>query len=156
MMLAVACAVACAADPASYDDDRGVEETGCSPADCESGLRIALVTTVFTPGAYTVSSRGDGVEAVCDFVIGGIEDGCDGGPCMLEDECDAVANLSFPPHSVVVQVAPDAPEVVEVVVSRGRNQVFADTFVPSYQTFTPAGPGCDPVCEIAEAQVDIP
>ncbi len=153
----LACALGCAAEPDGFEDDQMVDATGCSEASCESGLRIALVSNVFTPGGYTLSSVADGVESVCGFVIGGQEDGCGPqGPCLLEDDCGAVASLSFPPHSVVVQVGPGAPEVVEVVVLRGGSEIAGSTFVPTYQTFAPAGPGCEPVCEVASAQLDIP
>lgn len=133
------------------------EATGCGDGFCESGLRVALVTPVFTPGAYTFVSSADGVESACDFTIGGLEDGCGpGGPCLLSDDCGAVASLSFSPHSVVVQVGPGAPQNVEVVVYRGGSQIAGSSFAPAYQRFEPAGPGCEPVCEIASAQLDIP
>ncbi len=138
-------------------EDETPDATGCGDGFCESGLRVALVTPVFTPGAYTLASTADGVESACDFVIGGLEDGCGpGGPCLLDDDCDATASLSFPPHSVVVPVGPGAPEFVEVTVYRGGSQIAASTFAPAYQIYEPAGPGCEPVCEIASAQLDIP
>ena len=133
------------------------DATGCGDAFCESGLRVALVAPIFTPGGYTLALSADGVESACDFVIGGLEDGCGpGGPCLLEDDCEAVPSLSFPPHSVVVQVGPGAPERVEVAVYRAGSQIAGSTFFPAYQVFEPAGPGCEPVCEIASAQLDIP
>lgn len=154
--LAALSSVACASESPPFVDDDAVAETGCGDASCQDGLSIALVTPVFTPGAYTVSSVSDGVEAVCSFVVGGTEACGPDGPCMLSDDCDAMASLSFPPQSVVVPVGPDVPEVVEVVVLRGGEEIAVATFAPDYQTYAPAGPGCDPICEIASAQLDIP
>lgn len=150
-------AAACVSEEARLDeDDELVEATGCGDASCQDGLSIALVSPVFTPGAYTVSSVADGLESVCGFVVGGTEECGPDGPCLLSDDCDAVPNLSFPPQSVVVSVGPNAPEVIDVVVLRGGEEVAAATFAPDYQTYAPAGPGCDPVCEIASAQLDVP
>ena len=156
VVLALA-AVACAPDdPGAEEDDVFVGETECGDASCQDGLSIALVSPVFTPGTYTISSVADGLESVCGFVVGGTEECGPDGPCLLSDDCDAVPNLSFPPQSVVVSVGPSAPEVIDVVVLRGGDEVAAATFAPDYQTYAPAGPGCDPVCEIASAQLDIP
>lgn len=133
------------------------DATGCSDAFCESGLRIALVTPVFTPGGYSLALSADGVESACGFVVGGLEDGCGpGGPCLLDDDCGVIPSFSFSPHSVVLQVGPGAPERVDITVYRGGSQIAGSTFVPAYQLFEPAGPGCEPVCEIASAQLDIP
>lgn len=149
--------LACSAPRAPIADDERTDETGCDDAFCESGVKIALVSPVFTPGAYTLSTVADGVESVCNFVVGGVEDGCDiDGPCLLEDDCGAFPNLTLSPHSVLIQVGADVPEVVDVVVLRGGTEIAAVTFAPEYQTFAPAGLGCEPVCEVASAQIDIP
>ncbi len=138
-------------------EEQTPEATGCGDAFCESGLRVALVTGVFTPGDYTLASSADGVESACDFLVGGLEDGCGpGGPCLLDDDCGALANLSFSPHSVVVPLGPGTPQWVEISVYRGGAQIAASSFAPTYQVYAPAGPGCEPVCEIATAQLDIP
>ncbi|MCR9159172.1 MAG: hypothetical protein ACE37F_09365 [Nannocystaceae bacterium] len=154
--LVVVALAACAQQERAFDDEAPAEETGCDDASCQDGLSLALVSQVFTPGAYTVSSVADGVESVCEFVVGGTEACGPQGPCVLSDDCDTAANLSFPPQSVVVSIGADAPEFIEVVVLRGGAQVAAATFAPAYQTYAPAGPGCEPQCEIASAQLDIP
>jgi hypothetical protein len=154
--LALAMAGCASEGRTAADDDVFAEETGCSEASCQDGLSVALVSPVFTPGAYTISSVADGLESVCGFVVGGTEECGPDGPCLLADDCDAVPNLSFPPQSVVVPIGPNAPDVIDVVVLRGGEEVAAATFAPDYQTYAPAGPGCDPVCEIASAQLDIP
>ncbi len=157
-MLVLAALVGCSTAGSESGEDPAVSvATGCGDATCTSGLRIALVSSVFTPGAYTVSTVSDELESVCGFVVGGSEDGCGiEAPCLLEDDCDADVNLSFPPHSVVVTVGPGAPAVVEVVVLRGVEELVSSTLVPAYQTYEPAGAGCDPLCEVASAQLDLP
>ncbi|MGH1344866.1 MAG: hypothetical protein ACRBN8_25115 [Nannocystales bacterium] len=149
--------LACAPQSGLVLEEEMPDATGCDDAFCKSGLRVALVSPVFIPGAYSFVSSADGVETACDFVVGGLEDGCGpGGPCLLDDDCDATANLSFSPHSVVVQVGPGAPELVEVTLYRGGSPIAASSFAPGYQIYEPGGPGCEPVCEIASAQLDIP
>lgn len=157
-MALIACVLGCAPDPEVEDADAlTLEATGCGEAACESGLKIALVSAVFTPGAYVIATASDGVEEVCSFHVGGVEDGCDiDGPCLLEDDCGVLPSFTLSPHSVSVQVGPDAPQVVDVVVLRGGTEIAAATFAPEYQTYAPAGPGCEPVCEIASAQLDLP
>ncbi len=157
-MLILAALVGCSSNAESDDEDEDdvSEATGCGNATCSSGLRIALVSSVFMPGSYTVSTRADGRESVCGFVVGSPEDGCGlEALCLLQDDCDADVNLSFPPHSVVVTVG-DAPEVVDVVVLRGGTALISTTLVPGYQRYEPAGAGCDPLCEVAAAQLDLP
>jgi hypothetical protein len=156
--LTLAVLVACSPAASGSGEGGAVSEaTGCGDATCTSGLRIALVSLVFTPGAYTVSTVADELESVCGFVVGGSEDGCGiEAPCLLDDDCDADVNLSFPPHSVVVTVGRGAPEVVDVVILRGGQELVATTLAPAYQTYEPAGVGCDPLCEVASAQLDLP
>ena len=138
------------------EDDDVPDTTGCDDAFCESGLRIALVTPAFLPGAYSLILNADGAESACAFVIGGLQDGCVEGPCLVDDDCGVIPNLSFPPHSVVVPVGPGAPQRVTISVLRGGQEIAASTFSPTYQILEPAGPGCEPLCEIASAQLDIP
>lgn len=150
-------AIACAPETDLMLEEEFPDATGCSEAFCESGLRVALVTPVFTPGAYSLALRADGVETACDFVVGGLEDGCGpGGPCLLDDDCGVIPSFSFSPHSVVVQVGPGTPERVDITVYRGGSQIAGSNFAPAYQLYEPAGPGCEPVCETASAQLDIP
>ena len=155
-MALIACVLGCAPAPEAEQEEM-VADTECGEASCHSGLQIALVSNVFIPGAYVLATVSDGVEEVCRFAVGGVEDGCDAdGPCLLADDCGVLPSFTLPPHSVLVQVGPDAPKVVDVVVLRGGTEIAAATFAPEYQTYAPAGPGCEPVCEIASAQLDLP
>lgn len=167
-VLGVGCASAPAAEPALPEEpaptDPGAvgaeadeEQLVCTKMGCGSGFRVALDVDVWPSGRYvfTVESDGGG-RTVCEggLPLNSCELGgnikCDGGEGpnprgvqIGEFGCDLPAGKQRWDNIQIEGV----PKSVSVSIQVNGSDFASASFTPEYETLTPNGVKCGPVCE---------
>lgn len=115
---------------------------------CQSGFTISFQSSQWSPGAYRVEIEADGRKIVCNASIP-LPKGNPGNVC---DAADVMLGLSGSELPVTSQSLSEVrfdgtlPAQVRITVQRDATLLAERTFVPSYKTMQPNGPGCEPTC----------
>ncbi|WAS97959.1 hypothetical protein [Nannocystis punicea] len=132
----------------------------CTEIGCIGGLRIELQPSSGWPaGDYTFAFALDGVPVTCKGALP--LRACDAGPSLTCDVPDRVqigeSGCALPPeqHGFADIQIPSSPAAVQLEIRRGEETIYAGDITPTYVESRPNGPGCEPVCRGATAQVAI-
>ncbi|HWO07916.1 MAG TPA: hypothetical protein VNN80_00510 [Polyangiaceae bacterium] len=134
------------------------DEQLCTAAGCTDGFTIHLVANEpLRDGSYEVAVTLDGVSVTCEHVIGGFargpEPSCSSG--RLRSTL-SIHNGGAPPNpnapnAILLDVA-STPAVAVIEVRHDGTLIAQQTYNPTYQTISPNGPECGPVCDVAPLQ----
>lgn len=133
----------------------------CTEIGCLDGLQIALKKeTPWPAGAYTFDFTVDGAPVRCS---GALPLGpCDAGPSLT---CDVAERVVIGESGCALPAAeqgfsdvrvPGAPAEVAVTITHEGAPLHQSTLKPTYVESRPNGPGCDPVCRSATAELALP
>lgn len=130
----------------------------CTEMGCIGGLRIELQPNAGWPaGDYTFAFALDGVPVTCKGALP--LKACDAGPSLTCDVPDRVqigeSGCALPPeqHGFADIQIPSSPAAVDLKIMRGEETIYSGNIAPTYVESRPNGPGCEPVCRGASAQV---
>ncbi len=126
---------------------------GCTEIGCTSGYVLVLqpVDSLFQQGRYDVHLTPEGEEtSSCFFVVTNSTIECASGHCITQESCNAVYMVGYiyPDKVYIGYPVINASLVVEV--KRDDVTITRTTFDPSYEIVQPNGPGCPPVCQVAQ------
>lgn len=139
-------------------------EAGCSSKQCTLigcgppfEIRFQSIGGRWSPGTYTVSVTADGTTGACEVALPSASCQTSPAECTPDRDWDILGfGCALPPdeHSISgIVFGRTTPAMVDVVVSGDGRQLAEETFVPSYQTTQPNGPGCGDTCFGAPAGV---
>ncbi|MBA3548329.1 MAG: hypothetical protein H0T76_17750 [Nannocystis sp.] len=149
---------ACAAkSPAATDPGGKV----CTQMGCINGLHLNLAkVTPWTAGAYTFVLELDGAAVTCTGALP--LPACDQGSAL---RCDVEGKVqigesgcALPPEQhgfSDIQISGE-PTTVKLTIKREDQQLHSGELTPTYVTSRPNGPGCEPECRGAHAEVALP
>jgi hypothetical protein len=123
-------------------------------------LSLVAGADVFDAGQYDVTFVIDGEVEACRFALQ-TADACGLDPvCVVESPgsgCEGPQmqfNFVILPHTISFLVGPEG-NLVQVDVERDGQSILSQTLVPSYEDYAPNGPDCEPVCRVAQAQLQL-
>jgi len=111
----------------------------CTVLACPPALRI-IYSTSLTPGAYTVEISSPLGNSICSVTIAA-------GAAPTQTCTGTLTGVTVGPTEMSVA---GTPANIAVQFDRGDVPVATGSFVPSYETTQPNGPGCPPDCTTAE------
>jgi hypothetical protein len=157
-----ACLFFCACSKGQIEPtDPGGGGKMCTEIGCIGGLRIELkATSGWAPGEYTFTFALDGAPVTCTGSLPLRP--CDAGPSLACDVPDRVqigeSGCALPPeqHGFADILVPSSPAKLELAIRRDGQQLWAGELTPTYVESQPNGPGCEPICRGASAQVPLP
>ena len=131
----------------------------CTLAGCTNGFLIHLVAAEpLRDGTYDLEVTLDGVVTTCRHVI---EDGQEASAAecnrrsLMHSFATSYNGGALPnpdaPNAFVINLF-DAAALVTLRVSRDGAPLVEQTYEPTYQTNTPNGPECGPICNTAPSQ----
>ncbi|NUO52208.1 MAG: hypothetical protein HOV80_25425 [Polyangiaceae bacterium] len=131
----------------------------CTKAGCMSLLRISMSPEAPKPGTYSVAVAAGTTSATCEVVFpypacGTPATKCSGTlPLMaIEEGCELPKDKqTFPKLGVG-----EAPEEVQVTISRDKTKLFDKKVKPTYEDVRPNGPKCAPVCQTGTVEIPWP
>lgn len=133
----------------------------CTEIGCIGGLRVELKAPGgWPPGSYTFGFALDGVPVVCSGALP--LRACEAGPSLTCDVPGRVqigeSGCALPPeqHGFADILIPSSPAKLELSIQRDGQPIYAGSITPTYGVSQPNGPGCEPICRGATAQVVIP
>lgn len=133
----------------------------CTEIGCVSGLRIDLQKAgAWQPGAYVFTFELDGSPVRCSGALP--LKACDAGPSLTCDGEGRVqigeSGCALPPdqHGFSDIQLLGSPAKVRVAIARDGQELHSAELAPTYTESRPNGPGCEPVCRGASAQVAVP
>ncbi|TVQ87237.1 MAG: hypothetical protein EA397_18130 [Deltaproteobacteria bacterium] len=127
----------------------------CTQIGCESGLTVEIEGIESWPaGDYVVRASVDGESVQCEGSIPlnpcdqGYTFTCSDGVARIsESGCDLPEREHGLSH---VHFLADAAREVSLRIERDGELLGEQTFEPSYETFQPNGPECEPTCRQAQ------
>ncbi len=133
----------------------------CTKMGCVSGLHVNFAkVTPWTAGAYTFALELDGAAVTCTGALP--LPACDQGPAL---RCDVEGKVqigesgcALPPEQhgfSDIQIFGE-PAKVKLTIKREDQQLHSGELAPTYVTVQPNGPGCEPECRSANAEVALP
>ena len=149
---------ACAAPSPGSSDPGGKV---CTQMGCIDGLHVNLAkVTPWTAGNYTFALELDGTPVTCTGALP--LPACDQGAAL---RCDVEGKVqigesgcALPPEQhgfSDIQIS-GAPAKVKLTITREDQQLHSGELAPTYVTSRPNGPGCEPECRGANAEVALP
>lgn len=134
-------------------------EEACTDVGCSDGFVLTLLPEGdrFPVGSYKVRMTPTvGPMEECGFEILDDPDDCPAGPCVGDQDCNAIYVVGvFSTDRVLISYPVlEGPLLVDVLVDnspRASFQVDAD-----YTTHRPNGENCPPECLQADAQIEVP
>jgi len=149
---------ACAAPSPGSSDPGGKV---CTQMGCINGLHVNLAkVTPWTAGNYTFALELDGTPVTCTGALP--LPACDQGAAL---RCDVEGKVqigesgcALPPEQhgfSDIQIS-GAPAKVKLTITREDQQLHSGELAPTYVTSRPNGPGCEPECRGANAEVALP
>ena len=149
---------ACAAPSPGSSDPGGKV---CTQMGCINGLHVNLAkVTPWTAGNYTFAFELDGAPVTCTGALP--LPACDQRPAL---RCDVEGKVqigesgcALPPEQhgfSDIQIS-GAPAKVKLTITREDQQLHSGELAPTYVTSRPNGPGCEPECRGANAEVALP
>ena len=149
---------ACAAPSPGSSDPGGKV---CTQMGCINGLHVNLAkVTPWTAGNYTFAFELDGAPVTCTGALP--LPACDQGAAL---RCDVEGKVqigesgcALPPEQhgfSDIQIS-GAPAKVKLTITREDQQLHSGELAPTYVTSRPNGPGCEPECRGANAEVALP
>jgi hypothetical protein len=142
-------------------DDGGDGTKVCTMIGCVDGLRIDLQAGGgWAPGQYTFEFALDGAPVRCSGALP--LRACEDGPSLTCDVPDRVqigeSGCALPPeqHGFGDIYIPSGPAQVELSITRDDQPLLSRvTLSPTYTETQPNGPGCEPICRGAAAQITL-
>jgi hypothetical protein len=133
----------------------------CTEIGCIGGLRVELQpASGWAPGSYTFTFALDGAPVTCTGALP--LQACDAGPSLTCDVPGRVqigeSGCALPPeqHGFADIMVPGSPAKLELTITRDGQQLYAGGITPTYVESQPNGPGCEPICRGATAQIPLP
>jgi len=149
---------ACAAPSPGSSDPGGKV---CTQMGCINGLHVNLAkVTPWTAGNYTFALELDGTPVTCTGALP--LPACDQGAAL---RCDVEGKVqigesgcALPPEQhgfSDIQISGE-PAKVKLTITREDQPLHSGELTPAYVTSRPNGPGCEPECRGANAEVALP
>lgn len=149
---------ACAAPSPGSSDPGGKV---CTQMGCINGLHVNLAkVTPWTGGNYTFALELDGTPVTCTGALP--LPACDQGAAL---RCDVEGKVqigesgcALPPEQhgfSDIQISGE-PAKVKLTITREDQPLHSGELTPAYVTARPNGPGCEPECRGANAEVALP
>ena len=130
----------------------GCSTKTCTLIGCGLGFEVDFRPTdgQWPAGTYSITVTADGTTGACDVTLPLAPCTSSSSSCqgtrdwnVIESGCGLPTNQ----HAIAGMVFSQArPMTVAVVVSRGGQQLAAETFAPTYVTSQPNGPDCPGTC----------
>jgi hypothetical protein len=158
--------------------DEDIFGHGCTEIGCGDGVHITLHTPEdqWPAGAYAIDFTVDGQEHACELSIpadlpteahGYVELGCQPAfdasltaktVCTEQRTNDAISQSCQPVAGAWILEASfyGVSEALRVEVRRDDETLLDETMQLEYTASRPNGPDCEPVCEQARVELDIP
>jgi len=158
-LTAVLAALPACAAPSPGSSDPGGKV--CTQMGCIDGLHVNLAkVTPWTAGSYSFAFELDGAPVTCTGALP--LPACDQSPAL---RCDVEGKVqigesgcALPPEQhgfSDIQIS-GAPAKVKLTITREDQQLHSGELAPTYVTSRPNGPGCEPECRGANAEVALP
>jgi hypothetical protein len=132
--------------------------SSCTLIGCDGGLRIDFTRSAWPAGNYSVFVVMDAnQQALCQVKLP-MSPTESAGICNAEDVLLATSGQMLPANqqSILGVRINGVPKTVNVTIKRdGQTELAADV-TPTYVTSQPNGPGCEPTCTQATAQLPVP
>lgn len=131
----------------------------CTEIGCVNGFHLNLHKQTWEAGSYSFHIEADGAVTEC---TGSLPlKPCDGSPSL---SCTGAKGFFIGESGCAM--APDqqgfseiqfesAPKQVTVTISRDGSELIKQSFEPTYRETQPNGPGCEPICHQATADLTI-
>ena len=158
-LTAVLAALPACAAPSPGSSDPGGKV--CTQMGCIDGLHVNLAkVTPWTAGSYSFAFELDGAPVTCTGALP--LPACDQSPAL---RCDVEGKVqigesgcALPPEQhgfSDIQISGE-PAKVKLTITREDQQLHSGELTPTYVTSRPNGPGCEPECRGANAEVALP
>jgi len=135
----------------------GDDDQACTAMACSDGLDIAF--SVKQAGTYSFNLVADGEVTTCGATLP--LPPCDqpAGGCSRQNVTLGLSGCALPTaeHSLEgISLTGVHPTSMEVFVSRDGEEIAHDMFSPTYQTLSPNGEECGPICSQATVTLNMP
>ncbi len=134
----------------------GCRQEECTDMSCVDGVEVFFQKDSWDAGTYMVEIEADGQVISCFGtipIVAGDGSGCDtaGATLYMSDGSLPVEEQSL---DGFLLARTGLPEVL-IAIYRGKELLAYENFQPTYETLTPNGEDCGPVCEYASYDLQI-